>query len=57
MVAAQLHAEGRLSAGQGAQLCGLGKVEFLNALARRGFPASNLRVEDAERELEFGRGR
>jgi predicted HTH domain antitoxin len=57
MVAAQLHAEGRLSAGQGAQLCGMGKVEFLNALARRGFPASNLRVEDAERELEFGHGR
>ena len=56
MVAAQLHGEGRLSAGQAASLCGMGKVEFLHALAQRGYPASNLRIEDAERELEFARG-
>lgn len=56
MVGAQLYGEGKISAGQAAQLCGLGKVEFLHALAGRGYSASNLRVEDAERELEFGRG-
>jgi predicted HTH domain antitoxin len=56
ILAAQLHASGKLSAGQAAQLCGLGKVEFLNRLPRHGYPASNLRAEDAENELEFGRG-
>jgi len=57
LVAAGMHAEGKLSAGQAATLCGMGKVEFLHQLAHRGFPASNLRVEDANTELEFGRGR
>jgi predicted HTH domain antitoxin len=57
MVAAQLHAEGKLSAGQGASLCGMDKVAFLHELARRGFHAGNLRVEDAVTELEFARGR
>ncbi|HUO09224.1 MAG TPA: UPF0175 family protein [Phycisphaerae bacterium] len=56
IVAAQLHAEGKLSAGQAAAFCGMGKVEFLNELPRRGFHASNLRVEDADTELGFGRG-
>ncbi len=57
MLAAQLHASGKLSAGQAAQLCGMGKVQFLNELPLRGFHASNLRVEDADTELEFGRER
>jgi predicted HTH domain antitoxin len=56
LVAAQLYAEGKLSAGQGASFCGMGKVEFLHEMAQRGFHASNLRVEDAGTELEFGRG-
>ena len=56
IVAAQLHAEGKLSAGQAASFCGMGKVEFLNMLPQRGFHASNLRVGDADAELEFGRG-
>ena len=57
LLAAQLHAEGRISAGQGARLCGMGKVEFLHELAHRGFHSSNLRLEDADAELEFARGR
>lgn len=56
LLAAQLHADGKISAGQGATLCGMGKVEFLHALAQRGFAASNLRPEDLEAELRFGRG-
>lgn len=54
MLAAQLHAEGKLSAGQGTRLCGMGKVEFLHELVHRGFHASNLRVEDADTELGHG---
>lgn len=57
ILAAQLHASGKLSAGQAAQFCGMGKVEFLNELPRHGFPASNLTVDDAETELEFARAR
>jgi hypothetical protein len=57
LLAAQLHASGRLSAGQAAQLCGMGKVAFLNALPGHGFHASNLSIEDAATELEFARGR
>ncbi len=57
LLAAQLHSSGKLSAGQAATLCGMGKVEFMYALAQRGFSASNLQPEDAATELEFGRGR
>ena len=57
ILAAQLHASGKLSAGQAAQLCGMGKVEFLNELPRHGFHASNLGPDDAATELEFARGR
>ena len=56
LLAAQLHSEGRLSAGQSARLCDMGKVEFLHELVRRGFNASNLRDGDATDELEFARG-
>jgi predicted HTH domain antitoxin len=57
LVAAQLYGEGRLSVGQAASLSGMDKVEFLHKLAQRGFPASNLRPDDADTELEFARGR
>ena len=57
MLAAQLHAAGKLSAGQAARLCVMGKVQFLNELPLRGFHASNLRLVDADTELEFARGR
>ncbi len=57
LIAAQLHATGKLSAGQAAQLCGMAKVQFLNELPLRGFHASNIGPEDVDNELEFGRGR
>ncbi len=57
ILAAQLHAAGKLSAGQAAQLCGMSKVQFLSELPLRGFHAGNLRPEDADTELGFARGR
>jgi predicted HTH domain antitoxin len=57
ILAAQLYASGKLSAGQAAHLCGMGKVEFLNELPRHGFHGSNLHPDVAETELEFARGR
>ena len=57
LLAAHLHAAGKLSAGQAAALCDRGKVEFLHELAQRGFTASNLQPEDAQAELDFARAR
>jgi predicted HTH domain antitoxin len=57
LLAAQLHAQGKLSAGQAAEFCGMDKVQFLNELPRRGFPASNLTPDDADTELGFARGK
>ncbi len=54
-IAAKLYGEGKLTAGQAARLCDMGKVEFLHELPRRGYPASNLAPEDAREELEFAR--
>lgn len=56
LLAAQLHAGGKLSAGQAATLCGMSKVRFLHELVGHGFPASNLQPDDAQTELEFARG-
>jgi predicted HTH domain antitoxin len=47
MLAAKLFELGRLSSGRAAELCGLGRVEFLLALPRVGVSMSNLRPEDA----------
>jgi predicted HTH domain antitoxin len=55
ILAAQLYGQGRLSSGQAAQLCGQGRVDFLYTLARLGRPMSNLRPDDADREIEFAR--
>jgi hypothetical protein len=57
MVAAQFHAQGKLSAGQAAEFCGMSKVQFLNELPRHGFPAANLTPDDAVTELGFARGK
>jgi hypothetical protein len=46
---------GRLTSGQAAKLCGVGRVEFLVSLSRLGIPASNLRPDDAELEIAFAR--
>ena len=57
LLAAKLYELGRLSSGQAAKLCGKGRVEFLLSLPRAGVPISNLRAEDADAEIEFGRRR
>jgi predicted HTH domain antitoxin len=56
-VAAKLFSDGRLTLGEGAEFCGLGKVEFMEKLYRNGFSAVNLRVEDTDDELNFAHGR
>jgi predicted HTH domain antitoxin len=45
LAAAKLYELGRLPSGKAAQLAGMGRVEFLHALARIGVPAINLRDE------------
>lgn len=51
--AAKLFQDGKISLGQAAAMCGYGKVEFMNELARRGHSCVNLGIEDAEDELRF----
>jgi predicted HTH domain antitoxin len=55
ILAAKLYELGKLTSGQAAKLCGKGRVDFLLSLPRVGIPMSNLRVEDAEAEIEFMR--
>ncbi len=55
LLAAKLYELGKLTSGQAARLCGKGRVEFLMSLARLGVAASNLRPEDADAEIDFGR--
>ncbi|MDR1921731.1 MAG: UPF0175 family protein [Candidatus Adiutrix sp.] len=52
-VAAKLFGEGRLSMGQAAKLCGLGKVEFMEQLSREGYSVVNLQADDAGDELRL----
>lgn len=54
-VAAKLWMDGKLTAGQAAKLCGMGKVEFLYELPKHGYPMSNLGPDDLEDELAFAR--
>ncbi len=54
-LAAKLYEVGRLTSGQAARLCGMGRVEFLTSLPKAGTPVSSLRPEDANLEIEFGR--
>ena len=56
MIAANLFAEGRLTAGQAAKFCGMGKVAFLHELPSHGFSMSNLGPEDLDSEMELARG-
>lgn len=55
LLAAKLYELGRLTSGQAAKLCGKERVEFLFLLEHAGVTMSNLRPEDAQTELEFGR--
>ena len=56
LLAVKLYELGRITSGRAAQLGGLDRVAFLQALLRLGVPASNLRPEDAGVELTFARG-
>jgi predicted HTH domain antitoxin len=56
LLAAKLYELGRLSSGRAAQLCGMGRVEFLASLGRAGVSISNLPPEDADDEAAFARG-
>jgi len=55
LLAAKLYELGKLSSGQAARLCGMGRVEFLLSLPRIGVSITNLRLEDAEVEASFVR--
>jgi predicted HTH domain antitoxin len=56
LLASKLYELGRLSSGRAAQLCAMGRVEFLASLGRAGVSISNLRPEDADDEAAFARG-
>ena len=53
LLAAKLFEMGRLSSGKAAELCGMGRVEFLASLQRVGVSMSNLRPEDVADEVAF----
>ena len=42
---------GELSSGQAAQMCGLGRVQFLDAAARCGVPATELTGDELNQEF------
>lgn len=54
-MAATLWMDGKVTAGQAAKMCGLGKVAFLHELPRHGYPMTNIGVDDLEDEMEFAR--
>jgi hypothetical protein len=56
LLAAKLYELGRATAGQAADLCKKTRQELLFALPRAGVAVSNLRPEDADAEIAFGRG-
>ena len=43
---------GELSSGQAAQMCGLGRVQFLDAAARCGVPATELTGNELKQEFD-----
>ncbi|MBK8804803.1 MAG: UPF0175 family protein [Fibrobacteres bacterium] len=55
-MAGKLFEMGRLSSGKAAQMCNMGRVEFLHALERVGISMNNLQPEDAHAEIEFALG-
>ena len=54
-MAATLWMDGKITAGQAAKMCGMGKAAFLHELPKHGFPMSNLGPEDLNDELELVR--
>lgn len=55
LLAAKLYEPGRLSTGMAAELAGLDRLKFLDALARFGVPAISLLDEEITREIEASR--
>ncbi len=56
-MAAALWMEGKVTAGQAAKMCGLGKAAFLHELPERGYPMTNIGSGDLEDEFAFARRR
>ena len=54
-MAATLWMDGKITAGQAAKMCGMGKAAFLHELPKHGFPMSNLGPDDLDDELELAR--
>lgn len=42
----------KISSGKAAQVAGMGKIEFLDELGRRGIPVLNLADDELEKEFE-----
>jgi predicted HTH domain antitoxin len=55
LLAAKLFDLGRLSSGKAAEFCGMLRADFLISLERVGVSAIQLRPEDLEDEVAFGR--
>jgi len=51
LLAARLYEMGKLSSGKAAEMAGMARVEFLEALGRHGFAALHLDDEQIEAEL------
>ncbi|MCI5148806.1 MAG: UPF0175 family protein [Candidatus Electrothrix sp. MAN1_4] len=52
LLAVKLFELRRLSVGKAAQLCGMGKLNFMDALGRMGIPVINLDDEQIQDELQ-----
>ena len=52
LIALKLFERSRLSSGKAAQICGMGRVEFLLTAGRMGVPVAYLDEEDMKREFE-----
>jgi predicted HTH domain antitoxin len=55
LLAAKLYELGRLSSEQAGNLCGLSRVDFLQALPRVSVAVSNLAREDLDDDIAFAR--
>ncbi len=51
LLAAKLFELGRLSSGKAAQLCGVGRVDFLLMVSRMGIPVTDLDEDEMQREF------
>jgi predicted HTH domain antitoxin len=51
LLAVKLFEEGRMSLGRAAELCGMGKIAFMEELGRRRIPVVNWDEEEIRREL------